>query len=55
MSKAGNQQIALVDKYENFDSLTTMLNEFVEKILIKTYEMPKKYICMDKLRELSPA
>lgn len=33
--KSAERFIALVDKYENFDTLTnTMLNEFVEKILI---------------------
>ena len=33
--KSAEKFIALIDKYENFDSLTTaMLNEFVEKILI---------------------
>ncbi len=38
MSRARNQRrnfIALIDKYENFDTMTnTMLNEFVEKILV---------------------
>ncbi len=38
MSRAGNQRrnlSPLLDKYENFDNLTTtMLNEFVEKILV---------------------
>ena len=33
--KSAEKFIALIDKYENFDTLTnTMLNEFVEKILI---------------------
>ena len=33
--KSAEKFIALVDKYENFDNLTTtMLNEFVEKILV---------------------
>ena len=33
--KSAEKFIALVDKYENFDTLTnTMLNEFVEKILV---------------------
>ena len=33
--KSAETFIALVDKYENFDNLTTtMLNEFVEKILV---------------------
>ena len=33
--KSADKFIALVDKYENFDNLTTtMLNEFVEKILV---------------------
>ena len=33
--KSAEKFIALIDKYENFDSLTTaMLNEFVEKILV---------------------
>ena len=33
--KSAERFIALIDKYENFDTLTTtMLNEFVEKILI---------------------
>jgi site-specific DNA recombinase len=33
--KSADQFIALIDKYESFDTLTTtMLNEFVEKILI---------------------
>lgn len=33
--KAAEKFIALIDKYENFDTLTnTMLNEFVEKILV---------------------
>ncbi len=33
--KDADQFIALIDKYENFDTLTiTMLNEFVEKILV---------------------
>ena len=32
--KSAEKFIALIDKYENFDTLTnTMLNEFVEKIL----------------------
>ena len=35
--KSAEKFIALVDKYENFDNLTTtMLNEFVEKILVRT-------------------
>ena len=38
MSRAGNLRrslFALIDKYENFDTLTnTMLNEFIEKILV---------------------
>ncbi len=34
--KSAEKFIALIDKYENFDTLTnTMLNEFVEKILAK--------------------
>ena len=33
--KDADRFIALIDKYENFDELTiTMLNEFVEKILV---------------------
>ena len=33
--KSAEKFIALIDKYENFDTLTnTMLNEFVEKILV---------------------
>ena len=33
--KSAEEFIALIDKYENFDTLTnTMLNEFVEKILV---------------------
>ena len=33
--KSAEKFIALIDKYENFDNLTTaMLNEFVEKILV---------------------
>lgn len=33
--KSAERFIALIDKYENFDTLTTtMLNEFVEKILV---------------------
>ena len=33
--KSEEKFIALIDKYENFDTLTnTMLNEFVEKILV---------------------
>ena len=33
--KSAEQFIALVDRYENFDTLTnTMLNEFIEKILV---------------------
>ena len=33
--KSADKFIALIDKYENFDTLTnTMLNEFVEKILV---------------------
>ena len=34
--KSAEKFIALIDKYENFDTLTnTMLNEFVEKILVQ--------------------
>ena len=33
--KSAEKFIALIDKYENFDTLTnTMLNEFIEKILV---------------------
>ena len=33
--RSAERFIALVDKYQNFDELTTyMLNEFVEKILV---------------------
>ena len=33
--KSAERFIALIDKYENFDTLTnTMLNEFVEKIVV---------------------
>ena len=33
--KSAERFIALIDKYENFDTLTnTMLNEFIEKILV---------------------
>lgn len=33
--KSAEKFIALIDKYENFDTMTTtMLNEFVEKILV---------------------
>lgn len=39
--KSAEKFIALIDKYENFDTLTnTMLNEFVEKILV--HEAPEK-------------
>ena len=39
--KSAEKFIALIDKYENFDTLTnTMLNEFVEKILV--YERARK-------------
>ena len=33
--KSADKFIALIEKYENFDTLTTtMINEFVEKILV---------------------
>ncbi len=41
--KSAEKFIALIDKYENFDTLTnTMLNEFVEKILVP--ERPEKAV-----------
>ena len=41
--KSAEKFIALIDKYENFDTLTnTMLNEFVEKILVHERD-PKRH------------
>ena len=43
--KSAEKFIALIEKYENFDTLTnTMLNEFVEKILV--HERARKGIFM---------
>ena len=42
--KSAEKFIALIDKYENFDTLTnTMLNEFVEKILV--HERSRRGFC----------
>ena len=48
--KSAEKFIALIDKYENFDTLTnTMLNEFVEKILV--HERARKG-CQDTTQEV---
>lgn len=48
--KSSERFIALVDKYQNFDKLTTvMLNEFVEKILV--HERERKG-CRDTVQEI---
>lgn len=50
--KSASKFIALIEKYENFDTMTnTMLNEFVEKILI--HERDRKG-SQDTTQEVNP-